>query len=91
MSSAFKPIEIVQVTALSLNLIVNFPCHFQVNWLFWSAILISKTILFVIVYLASLVIGRRMDLGRAGIFAIFATQSNDFALGYPISKLTHSR
>ncbi|XP_033639477.1 integral membrane protein GPR155-like isoform X1 [Asterias rubens] len=62
----------------------------KVNWLFWSAILISKTILFVIVYLASLVIGRRMDLGRAGIFAIFATQSNDFALGYPIISAIYS-
>ncbi len=62
----------------------------KVNWLFWCAILVSKAILFVIVYLASLVIGRRMDLGRAGIFAIFATQSNDFALGYPISKWTLS-
>ena len=61
---------------------------FQVNWLFWCGILISKTIVFVLVYVGTLVIGRRMDIGRAGIFAIFVTQSNDFALGYPISKLT---
>ena len=27
---------------------------------------------------------RRTDPARAGIFAIFTTQSNDFALGYPI-------
>ena len=59
----------------------------EVNWLFWSAILVSKAIVFVIVYVFSLVLGRDFNIGRAGIFAVFATQSNDFALGYPISKL----
>ncbi|XP_038044768.1 integral membrane protein GPR155-like isoform X2 [Patiria miniata] len=55
-----------------------------VNWLFWSSILISKTLVFAVVYFAALFISRKIDVGRAGIFAIFATQSNDFALGYPI-------
>ena len=58
----------------------------KVNWLFWSAILVSKAIVFVIVYVFSLVLGRDFNIGRAGIFAVFATQSNDFALGYPIGK-----
>ncbi|XP_072042067.1 LOW QUALITY PROTEIN: lysosomal cholesterol signaling protein-like [Amphiura filiformis] len=56
----------------------------KVNWLFWSAIMVSKAIVFVVVYVFSLVLGKDLNIGRAGIFAIFATQSNDFALGYPI-------
>ncbi|XP_022103953.1 integral membrane protein GPR155-like [Acanthaster planci] len=56
----------------------------KVNWLFWCSIFISKAVVFVMVYFAALFISRKMDLGKAGIFAIFSSQSNDFALGYPI-------
>ncbi|BFY97764.1 hypothetical protein BsWGS_00803 [Bradybaena similaris] len=56
----------------------------QVNWMFLMGILIAKASLFTIVGLATLLIKRPLNLGYAGIFGIFATQSNDFALGYPI-------
>ncbi|KAJ8984141.1 hypothetical protein NQ317_017791 [Molorchus minor] len=65
----------------------------QVNWLFLLSILISKSLVFISVIIVTLLIGRRLKLGRAGIFAIFCTQSNDFAIGYPIVaalyKTTH--
>ncbi|XP_052247244.1 integral membrane protein GPR155-like isoform X3 [Dreissena polymorpha] len=58
----------------------------QVNWYFLLGILISKTIVFVAVAGLTLLLKRPLHLGFAGLFAIFATQSNDFALGYPILK-----
>ncbi|XP_053373274.1 integral membrane protein GPR155-like isoform X2 [Mercenaria mercenaria] len=62
----------------------------QVNWYFLLGIAISKTSVFVIVAVLTLLIRRPMHLGYAGLFAIFATQSNDFALGYPILKALYS-
>ncbi|XP_033120648.1 integral membrane protein GPR155-like isoform X2 [Anneissia japonica] len=56
----------------------------KVNWLFWTAILISKVIVFLIVFIFTLILGRKCDIGSAGIHSIACTQSNDFALGYPI-------
>ncbi|KAF5272061.1 hypothetical protein FQR65_LT05043 [Abscondita terminalis] len=56
----------------------------SVNWMFLMSILIAKSIVFFAVILISLLVGRPVKLGRAGIFAIFCTQSNDFAIGYPI-------
>ena len=35
----------------------------------------------------TLLISRPVNLGRAGLFAIFCTQSNDFAIGFPIGNL----
>lgn len=58
----------------------------QVNWLFLLGIAVSKSVVFVVVAILSLLIRRPRHLGFAGLFAIFATQSNDFALGYPICK-----
>lgn len=57
-----------------------------VNWTFLLAILLAKGIIFLCVILITLFVSKPINLGRAGIFAIFCTQSNDFALGYPISK-----
>lgn len=57
-----------------------------VNWMFLFSILIAKGLIFFGVILVTIVISKPMNLGQAGIFAIFCTQSNDFALGYPISK-----
>ncbi|XP_060589800.1 lysosomal cholesterol signaling protein-like isoform X2 [Ruditapes philippinarum] len=62
----------------------------QVNWYFLLGIAISKTGVFLIVVVLTLLIRRPMHLGYAGMFAIFATQSNDFALGYPILKALYS-
>ena len=58
----------------------------QVNWYFLLGITISKSSVFVIVMVLTLLIKRPHHLGYAGLFAIFSTQSNDFALGYPICE-----
>ncbi|KAM3966225.1 LOW QUALITY PROTEIN: integral membrane protein GPR155 homolog anchor [Aphomia sociella] len=55
-----------------------------VNWTFLLAILIAKGVIFFGVIIITLLVSKPIHLGRAGIFAIFCTQSNDFALGYPI-------
>lgn len=57
-----------------------------VNWTFLCAILLAKGIVFFAVIIVTLLVSRPVHLGQAGIFAIFCTQSNDFALGFPISK-----
>ncbi|XP_021950434.1 integral membrane protein GPR155 isoform X2 [Folsomia candida] len=56
----------------------------SVNWWFLLAILLAKTLVFFSVMLISSLVNRGTKLDKAGIFAIFCTQSNDFALGYPI-------
>lgn len=55
-----------------------------VNWMFLTSILISKSLVFFLVVFVTLVAKRPLNYGYAGMFGIFATQSNDFALGYPI-------
>ncbi|KAG6442239.1 integral membrane protein GPR155 [Manduca sexta] len=55
-----------------------------VNWTFLFAILLAKGLVFFLVILVTLLVSKPLNLGRAGIFAIFCTQSNDFALGLPI-------
>ena len=59
----------------------------RVNWMFLLSMLISKLIVFVLVIVFTLLLTRPMDWAKAGLFAIFCTQSNDFALGYPIGLL----
>ncbi|XP_066302413.1 lysosomal cholesterol signaling protein-like isoform X1 [Branchiostoma lanceolatum] len=59
-----------------------------VNWWFLLAMAIAKSSVFLLVAVFTLVLGR--NFGKAGLFAIFATQSNDFALGYPIVKAIYS-
>ncbi|XP_063964383.1 lysosomal cholesterol signaling protein-like [Lytechinus pictus] len=56
----------------------------QVNWLFFASVLIAKAIIFTVVYIGTLLLGGDGSLGKAGLYSMFATQSNDFALGYPI-------
>ncbi|CAG9770867.1 unnamed protein product [Ceutorhynchus assimilis] len=56
----------------------------SVNWMFLLSILVAKSLVFFTVIIVTLLVGRPVNLGRAGIFAIFCTQSNDFAIGYPI-------
>lgn len=61
--------------------------NFQtVDWYFLLGIGISKTVVFVGVVVLTLLVKRPLNLAYAGLFGIFATQSNDFALGYPILK-----
>ncbi|XP_015279226.1 PREDICTED: integral membrane protein GPR155 [Gekko japonicus] len=62
--------------------ILNFS---HVNWSFLYSILIAKASVFFLVFILTLLVAtpaRRFS--KAGLFPIFATQSNDFALGYPI-------
>ena len=59
----------------------------SVNWLFLLAIFIAKAFIFFGVLIVSFVISRH--LGKAGLYAIFSTQSNDFALGNPILEAVY--
>ncbi|XP_051786578.1 integral membrane protein GPR155 isoform X3 [Erpetoichthys calabaricus] len=57
----------------------------NVIWSFLWSILIAKVTVFVIVCVLTLLVASPDSrLSKAGLFSIFATQSNDFALGYPI-------
>uniref|UniRef100_A0A1B6CSN7 DEP domain-containing protein n=1 Tax=Clastoptera arizonana TaxID=38151 RepID=A0A1B6CSN7_9HEMI len=56
----------------------------SVNWYFLVSVLIAKAIVFVSVMAITLLIARPFSPGRSGLFAIFCTQSNDFAIGFPI-------
>lgn len=57
----------------------------NVIWPFLWSILIAKVSVFVLVCVLTLVVANpESRYSKAGLFSIFATQSNDFALGYPI-------
>lgn len=55
-----------------------------VNWIFLLSILISKVIIFVAVVVISILVIRPLNLSKSALMAIFCTQSNDFAIGFPI-------
>lgn len=60
----------------------------NVDWAFLYSILIGKaSVFFIVCILTLLVASPESRFSKAGLFPIFATQSNDFALGYPIGKL----
>ncbi|XP_068602554.1 lysosomal cholesterol signaling protein [Brachionichthys hirsutus] len=57
----------------------------DVIWTFLWSVLVAKVCVFVIVCVLTLMaVSPDSRYGKAGLFSIFATQSNDFALGYPI-------
>jgi len=56
----------------------------DVNWYFLVAVFVSKALVFVSVVLVTLLVSRPFSPARAGLYAIFCTQSNDFAIGFPI-------
>nr|DBA19853.1 TPA: hypothetical protein GDO54_015619 [Pyxicephalus adspersus] len=57
----------------------------DVDWSFLYSILIAKASVFIIVCVLTLLVANpQTRFSKAGLFPIFATQSNDFALGYPI-------
>ncbi|XP_038206284.1 integral membrane protein GPR155 isoform X2 [Zerene cesonia] len=62
-----------------------------VNWTFLIAILLAKGIVFFGVMIVTILVSKPAHLGQAGIFAIFCTQSNDFALGYPIINAIYEK
>ncbi|XP_064647702.1 lysosomal cholesterol signaling protein-like isoform X2 [Lineus longissimus] len=61
-----------------------------VDWKFLGSILIAKALVFVVVICFTLVLMRPRNIGKCGLYGIFATQSNDFALGYPIMLALYS-
>nr|XP_008117436.1 PREDICTED: integral membrane protein GPR155 isoform X3 [Anolis carolinensis] len=57
----------------------------NVNWSFLYSILVAKaSVFFLVCVLTFLIVTPERRFSKAGLFPIFATQSNDFALGYPI-------
>ncbi|XP_028279963.1 integral membrane protein GPR155 isoform X2 [Parambassis ranga] len=57
----------------------------NVIWAFLWSVLIAKVTVFVLVCVLTLMVaGPENRYSKAGLYSIFATQSNDFALGYPI-------
>ncbi|XP_074729286.1 lysosomal cholesterol signaling protein isoform X2 [Strix uralensis] len=57
----------------------------NVNWSFLYSILVAKAAVFFFVCILTLLVASPENrFSKAGLFPIFATQSNDFALGYPI-------
>lgn len=67
---------------------LDFHC---VNWKFVFSIFITKSILFLSVLIVGLVVNHGQNIGKAGLYSIFVTQSNDFALGYPILKALYGQ
>lgn len=57
-----------------------------ISWPFLGAMLVSKFSLFAVVALVTVAVSRPFNIGKGGLFGIFVTQSNDFALGLPIGK-----
>ncbi|KAL1021746.1 hypothetical protein UPYG_G00017460 [Umbra pygmaea] len=57
----------------------------NVIWSFLWSVLIAKVSVFVLVCALTLAVASSQGrYSKAGLYSIFATQSNDFALGYPI-------
>ncbi|XP_008296040.1 integral membrane protein GPR155-like [Stegastes partitus] len=57
----------------------------NVIWAFLWSVLVAKVTVFVLVCVLTLMVASPDSrYSKAGLYAIFATQSNDFALGYPI-------
>ncbi|KAG1672321.1 Integral membrane protein GPR155 [Nymphon striatum] len=56
----------------------------SINVNVFISLLVSKAIVFIIVVVLTSIIGWPDGNGRAGLYGIFCTQSNDFALGFPI-------
>ncbi|XP_035231718.1 integral membrane protein GPR155-like [Stegodyphus dumicola] len=55
-----------------------------VKWEFIAAVFVTKACIFACVSLMAIILTHPPHLGKVGIFAIAVTQSNDFALGYPL-------
>jgi predicted permease len=62
----------------------------SINWIFLTSIFFSKLIIFVAAIGITFMVMRPLNFGMAAIFAIFVSQSNDFALGYPILEAIYS-
>lgn len=58
----------------------------DINWRFMAGMLLARSLVFVGVFVITLIFTRPVSIGKPAILAIFSTQSNDFALGLPICK-----
>lgn len=59
----------------------------NVVWPFlWSILIAKVSVFFLVCVLTLMVSSPESRYSKAGLFSIFATQSNDFALGFPIGK-----
>ena len=58
----------------------------EINWKFMAGMLLARSLIFVGVFVITLIFTRPVNVGKPAILAIFSTQSNDFALGLPIGK-----
>ena len=60
------------------------------DWYFLASIFISKSIVFFLAIFLTIVTLRPINFGLAAVFAIFVSQSNDFALGVPIVNAVYA-
>lgn len=63
----------------------------SVNWTFVLAVFIGKSLVFFLVFVVSLIVLREQATARGALYSIFATQSNDFALGYPLLEALYRK
>ncbi|KAG1692027.1 Integral membrane protein GPR155 [Nymphon striatum] len=63
----------------------------NVNWMFLVSVFIAKSTIFFLVAFVTSIVNWGQNFGKAGLYAIFCTQSNDFALGYPIIAALYSK
>lgn len=63
----------------------------KVEWLFLGSIAASKSLVFFVAMILTVITIRPLNLGLAAAFAIFVSQSNDFALGVPIVDAVYSK
>jgi len=78
-------VSLISLPALLFKSMVELD-YSQVNWKFLFSILIAKSTVFFSVVLFTLILVRPTNFGKAGIYGIFCSQSNDMALGYPLVK-----
>ena len=57
-----------------------------INWKLWSGLLLGKLAVFIVTIVISLIFHKSNKFGKAGLYGIFVTQSNDFAFGLPLCK-----
>ena len=57
-----------------------------INWKLWSGLLLGKLAVFIVTIVISLIFYKSSKFGKAGLYGIFVTQSNDFAFGLPLCK-----
>ena len=78
-----KFVSTFALPALLFKSIATLDLH-SVNWMFLLSIFVSKALVFFSAIVLTLVVERPLNIGMAAVYAIFVSQSNDFALGYPI-------